>query len=156
MKVTIEQMMVGSKSKKFLEKLKHGDDLFLYSKGHVWAKLCVDSEGFEDSIRIWSDDIYPYRFKVKVDCVLEQPICIETIGGSKLLRDTLGPQWGFKVLFTPNELPNDLVGLIVKNLKDKTSVKISEIDRFFEQNLLFGLKGKKLEIEKEKLKDNKS
>ena len=151
MKVTVTQRVIGSKSKTFLNKINVDDELYLYCKSHIWAKLIVTSEGFEDSSRLWNDDIYPYRFIVDITDVLKEPLSIEKVGGSHLLREKYGPQWGFKVLFTPNELPENLINLLNSSMKDVANVHCNEHESFFEGKFLFGLKGRKLEIEKQKL-----
>lgn len=153
---TILNGVVGSNSSNFLDKIKNNDQLFLYCKNHIWAELSVSSEGFHDSDnRIWDNDIYPYRFNVQTTKVFEKPISLEVLGINEILRDIYGKHWSFKVLFTPKELPEQVVESLKIGLATVQTIDQSKYTEFFKEHKLFGLRGKKLILEREKLNKEK-
>ncbi|MCR9205279.1 MAG: hypothetical protein NXH75_11910 [Halobacteriovoraceae bacterium] len=88
--------------------------------------------------------------------VFREPVSLEAIGVNEILRTLYGKQWSFQVLFTPRDLPEQVVNSLTKGLMEVGVINESEYVSFFEKYRFFGLGGKKLQIEMEKAKKRDS
>lgn len=114
--VSIRTGLIGSKKSYFLGYFKPEDRVLLYANGQIFARAAIDGSGFADSSPVWSDYEYPYRFKIKNIVELKTPFSFLGSEAHAEIKRTFGNGWGYKFLFSPKELPLDVISLLPDEL----------------------------------------
>lgn len=130
---------VGFREKrwKHIENIQPKDYLLCYLSGvsRFIAVLEVQSEPYRDSKRIWHDDIYPARVKVKPVVYLTPATAVPVTSLKKLsIFDNLRTPSGWSVRFrgSPQRWGEEDAKIIVQAIKD---AKRKPVERAFDERL---------------------
>ena len=120
LEASLVSKVIGSKQTTFIKKILLNDIIFFYVQGKIWGSARIASEGFESNERLWRNELYPYRFKIDNIKLIDSPFVFKDTEFCGMLRKEFGSHWGYKVLFTPSELPKD-IGSQLNSLIEKES-----------------------------------
>lgn len=144
--LSIEYKVIGSEFTTFSTRVMKGNQVFFVCDSRVWGVANVASDVFVESERIWSDKAYPYRAKIDDIVIFKSAFTFSDYGIDKIFRDKIGKHWAFKVLFTPGDLPPEVVSKLNDVLPSLEKLEESEYSQYLleNQNLIMAKRRKKL------------
>lgn len=112
----IETTTIGSSLTTFKDSIQPGATIFLHCGGLLWGTGEVQGSYFFSDDIIWSDKLYPHRYKFVLTKFLKEPVPLnDGIINTRLRRD-FGAGWAYKFLFTPRPIPSDVAKMIVQRI----------------------------------------
>lgn len=133
--VSIETKKIGSEFKTFVEKICIGEKVVFVCGSQMWGVANVSSEVKYEQNPLWKDKLYPYRANINSIGIFESPISFVSSGMDLILRETLGKQWAYKVVFTPGSLPQEAVGALNDLLKNAKYLHPLEYGKFLHHHI---------------------
>lgn len=95
--ICIKHGLWGSRTNK-LKNWNIGDQIVLFVEKNVVALAEVISEPFQDETKIWFDDEYPYRVKIKFNYILQESDWIPVGSVKDILIGEYGKKWGMSLI----------------------------------------------------------
>lgn len=107
---------IGSPHASFEAHIKKDNTILLHSNGQFKAAAKVSSQYFLNNEKLWSDKLYPHRFKIDEIIIFEKPIDLLEIGFNDEMREISGKGWAFTYIFAPKPLPIQAVEFLKNHL----------------------------------------
>ena len=104
-KIALVHKTIGSKSSKFVDQIAAGDKVFFYVNSSIVCTATVDGLGYYSDQVVWSDKLYPYRFKLKNITIHKPAYNFLTTTFKDRLYSEFGRGWGYQFLYSPKALP---------------------------------------------------
>jgi len=134
MYLSIQKKTLGSQFITFEKNISENDTVFFVCDSKIWGRAKVSSAvHFHDEV-IWKDKLYPYRASISQIVVFQDPVKFKDLGLNSIFKETLGPQWAFKILFTPGEIPVAAHDSLNK-LSGCQELPDSEYDSYFSKSI---------------------
>lgn len=140
--LSIEKNVIGTFLRTAPDYIFREATIFLHCHSLIWGQATVASEYFFDEQKIWSDKIYPHRFKIKEVKLTSNPLNLVDSGYNNKLRKDYGTSWAYSFIFAPKPLPFEIGQEIEAELSPKLIASFSE----FAESI------KKLETRKTKIR----
>jgi len=129
---TLESKTIGSFLRTFESHVKKGSIAFLHCKSLIWGAAVISSDYFYDESPLWSDKMYPHRFKINQIYLVDEPIVLNNGHYNVALKELAGTGWAYSFIFSPKPLPAETGMQIYKDVvarrevnSDLMSIKLS-------------------------------
>lgn len=106
--ISVSTGIIGSKLKTFGENVTKGSIVFLHCNGKIWGSGIVLGNAEESRERLWSNDIYPFRNRIRLEHLTLDPVVLSNGVYNAALRADYGVAWAYKFLFSPRPLPEKI------------------------------------------------
>jgi hypothetical protein len=115
--ISVKSQIIGSKLSTFEANVKSGSKIFLHCGSQIWGLATVIGNYQYNQSKVWSNDLYPHRYNIKVDLLTLQPLHLSNGIYNVQLREQFGSGWAYKFIFSPRPLPGDVGEKIEKDLR---------------------------------------
>ena len=132
--ISIDKKIIGSEFTTFEHRIVNGVQILFVCDSRVWGMAEVTSNVFFDQSELWENKLYPYRANIDNIIVFKKTFKFSDFGVDSLLRDRIGRQWAYKVLFTPGDLPDDVVAKLCQITKRLEVLDRSNYKEYFLNN----------------------
>lgn len=124
--LSIERNVIGTFLRTAPDYITREATIFLHCRSLIWGKATVSSDYYFDEEKIWSDKVYPHRFKIKEIKLTSNPLSLIESGYNNKLRKVYGSGWAFSFIFAPKPLPIEVGEEIDIELNPRLVASFSE------------------------------
>ena len=129
--LALKMETIGSALTTFKDSIEPGATVFLHCNGMIWATARVNSGYFFSENRIWSDKIYPHRFKISLIKFAKIPIKLSDGTINVKFRERFGAGWAYRFIFSPKPVPPDIAQLISVGI-EKSESALGDYEKIIE------------------------
>ena len=127
--ISLENNVIGTFLRTAPEYIFNGATIFLHCRSLIWGKATISSDYYYDEVEIWSDKIYPHRFKIKDIRLTTEPLSLVGSGYNDKFRENHGAGWAYKFIFAPKPLPNEIAINIEHDLDSRFNCEYEEFKK---------------------------
>lgn len=127
----LQSEYIGSKHQSISQYISKGAKVLLHCRGRIVGSgtIVSDYEYCED--RIWTDNVYPHRFRFRLERLVSEPFGLGSNGNqfNVEFQRRFGKAWAYKLIFVPQPIPEDL-GVKIEEvvMKIRPLMDFSEIE----------------------------
>lgn len=128
---SLETGLIGSSSSSFEASISKNSLIFLHCQSRIWGTAKPFGNYFFDKTPVWSNGIYPHRFKINDVSITIDPLDMLGTSINSEFRKRFGIGWAYKFIFSPRPIPDDIGRQIQEELNEKSSASLAELRNTF-------------------------